>query len=191
MTDLTTPISKEQIKKLRVGDEITISGRILTARDMAHRYLVRQKPSELIPILKNGVIYHCGPIVRRGAAGFSFISAGPTTSIRQEPYQADLINRYHISAIIGKGGMGEKTRQACVKHGVVYLNTVGGAAACLAQTVRKVHDVFCLEEFGVPEAMWLIEVEFFPAIVTIDTTGADLHQQIQKESAEARNKLLR
>ena len=191
MIELHTPIPKTEVRKLRIGDTALLSGTILTARDMAHKYLIDNKPPELVPVLKRGIIYHCGPIVKQAGRKFTIVSAGPTTSMRQELYQTEVIKRWGISAIVGKGGMGEKTRRACKRFGTVYLEAVGGNAAALAQTVKNVQNVFCLSEFGMPEAMWLLEVEYFPTIVTIDTTGADLHENVRKKSAKERDKLLK
>ena len=191
MIEIQTPLTKDVVTSLRIGDEVMITGTIVTGRDMAHKHLVSQKVEEVAPLLKQGVIYHCGPIVRRSGENFSIVSAGPTTSIREEPYQAKVIKQYKVAAVIGKGGMGEKTRQACIKHGAVYLESVGGAAAFLARTIKKVEDVFFLDEFGTPEAMWVLRVEEFPAIVTIDSTGADLHEKVLTTSEKAYKKLLR
>lgn len=191
MIKLTTPIPKKIIRTLRVGDEIALTGTIVTGRDMAHHRLVTTpgKLAKIDELLKYGVIYHCGPIIKKTGQKYSVVAAGPTTSARLEAYEDEVIKKYKLSAMIGKGGMGPKTRAACVRHGAVYLEPAGGVAAYLARAIKTVREVFFLKEFGTPEAMWVLEVENFPAIVTIDSTGADLHQRILKQSTAARKKL--
>ncbi len=167
------------------------TGTIVTGRDMAHHRLIttRNKLAEVDKLLKDGVIYHCGPIIKKSGRKYSVVAAGPTTSARLEAYEDEVIKKYKLSAMIGKGGMGPKTRAACVRHSAVYLEPAGGVAAYLARAVKSVREVFFLEEFGTPEAMWVLEVENLPAVVTIDSTGADLHEIILKQSTAARAKL--
>jgi len=137
------------------------------------------------------VIYHCGPVVAHHEDGhWSFVSAGPTTSIREEPYQADVIETYSIRGVIGKGGMGKKTSDACARHGAVYLHATGGAGALLAERVKRVVDVKMLEEFGSPEAFWIIEVEDFPLVVTMDSHGGSLHEEVARTSADRAKELM-
>lgn len=167
---LKFPVKKEAIKKLKAGDIVSLSGIIYTARDAAHKYLFEKKPKEFIKRLADTAIYHCGPIVKKKGRKYSVIAAGPTTSIREEPYMSKIIKDYKIKAVIGKGGMGEETRKACKKHGCVYLSAVGGAAALLAKSIKEIRNVYKLE-FGIPEAIWEIEVKDFPAVVTIDSNG--------------------
>jgi fumarate hydratase class I len=132
--------------------------------------------------LRGSVLYHCGPVVvKEGDTGWRVTAAGPTTSIREEPYQGEIIKRYGVRAVIGKGGMGAKTLAALKEHGAVYLNAVGGAAQFYARTITRVDDVSLLE-FGTPEAMWHLEVEDFPAIVTMDAHGNSLHKDIEQTS---------
>ena len=194
MTELNVPISDEQIMKLKVGDVVSLNGVILTARDQAHKYFIENFiDREVIPeeekelhrklreILRGGVIYHCGPIVKKIDDRWQFVAGGPTTSIREEPYQDRVIEHFRLKAVIGKGGMGERTLAACQKHRAVYLHAIGGAASLMAQSVKDVEDVYKLE-FGVPEAMWKIRVENFPATVTLDAHGNSLHQRIRDES---------
>ncbi|HIE30572.1 TPA: fumarate hydrolyase [Candidatus Poribacteria bacterium] len=194
MIRLNIPMTDEQIMNLKVGDVVGLNGVILTARDQAHKYFIETFiDSEKIPeseaelhqtlceILRGGVIYHCGPIVKTIDDRWEFVAAGPTTSIREEPYQDRVIEYFGLKAVIGKGGMGARTLAACQKHRAVYLHAVGGAASLIAQSVKEVEDVYKLE-FGVPEAMWKIRVENFPATVTIDAHGNSLHQKIQEES---------
>ena len=167
-----------------------LNGRVVLSRDIGHKYMKEQKPEWLKPILENMVIYHCGPVVKKNADGsWSFVAAGPTTSIREEPYQADVIDFYKVRGVIGKGGMGKKTSDGLVKTGAVYLHATGGAGALLAAQVKRVVDVHMLEEFGSPEAFWVIEVEDFPVVVTMDSHGGSLHEIVLAES-QARAKAL-
>jgi fumarate hydratase class I len=132
--------------------------------------------------LQGSVLYHCGPVVMKEGDGWRVTAAGPTTSIREEPYQADVIRRYGVRAVIGKGGMGAKTLAALKEAGAVYLNAIGGAAQFYARTIDRVDGVSLLE-FGTPEAMWHLEVTDFPAIVTMDAHGNSLHKEIEESSA--------
>ncbi len=184
------PADPEQIRALHVGDEVRLYGTMITGRDMAHKYLVEQKPEEFKEILKNNVIYHCGPVVKKVNGEWRFIAAGPTTSIREEVYTPKVIEYYGIVGAIGKGGMGPKTLKACHDFGAVYFHAVGGAGSLLAQRVKKVKDVFKLEEFGTPEAMWLIEVEDFPVVVTMDSHNNSLHTEVLEKSKSVRDALL-
>jgi fumarate hydratase class I len=175
---LQTPISEEQIRSLRVGDVVLLSGRAYTGRDAVHHHLMKHDP----PVdLRGGVIYHCGPVVAKEGEGWRVTAAGPTTSIREEPYQADVIGRYGVRAVIGKGGMGAKTLAALKEHGAVYLNAIGGAAQFYARAIERVDGV-SLMEFGTPEAMWHLEIKDFPAIVTMDAHGNSLHKDVEQES---------
>jgi fumarate hydratase subunit beta len=203
MIKLTTPISDEQILALKVGDQVALSGTIITGRDAAHKYMIdnfvrsSEPPSperaiyeRLKGILKGGVIYHCGPVVGGlETKQYRFVAAGPTTSSREEPYQADVIRHFGLKGVIGKGGMGAKTSAACVEHKACYLHAIGGAAVFLAQSVVKVTDVLKLE-FGVPEAMWIIEVKDFPVVVTMDAHGGSLHREIAAASGEILKRLV-
>lgn len=193
MIKLTTPISEEQARSLKVGDEVMLSGTIVTARDAAHKLMVEEKPDFIREHLKDSVIYHCGPVVRKDEQGnYSFVAAGPTTSSREEPYQAAVCEEYSVRAVIGKGGMGPKTAEGLKKVGAVYLHAVGGAGTLIAKRVKKVETVYKLEEFGTPEAFWVIQVEDFPCVVTMDSHGGSLHKDIleasQKTAAELMSK---
>ncbi len=188
---LRIPISEEEIRKLKVGDEVLLSGIIVTARDQAHKLMVEKKPDFIRKYLKESVIYHCGPVVRKNEDGtWSFVSAGPTTSIREEPYQADVICEYNVRGIIGKGGMGKKTLEALKRCGAVYFHAVGGAGTLIANSVKRVVDVFMLEEFGIPEAFWVIEVEDFPVVVTMDTHGNSIHETVMEKSRKRLEELI-
>jgi fumarate hydratase subunit beta len=191
MAKLSLPCDEATIRGLRVGEEALLSGRLITGRDTAHHWLVGGFRDEVAPYLQGSIIYHCGPVVRRNPDGtFAFVAAGPTTSAREEPYQADVIGRYGVRGVIGKGGMFAKTRKGLMEHGAVYLHAVGGTAQSLARTVVRVEHVFKLEEFGVPEAMWVIEVKDFPTVVTMDAAGGSLHETVAAESQSVLQKLL-
>jgi fumarate hydratase class I len=177
---LQTPLTEEQVRSLKVGDVVLISGRLFTGRDAVHAHLMKHDP----PVdLRGSIIYHCGPVVAKDGDSWRVTAAGPTTSIREEPYQADIITRYGVRAVIGKGGMGAKTLGALKDAGAVYLNAIGGAAQFYARAITKVEGV-SLMEFGTPEAMWHLQVESFPAIVTMDAHGNSLHKDVEQASAK-------
>ena len=189
-TRIDLPTSEEVIRSLRVGDEVRLFGKIVTARDVAHKYMVEKRPDWVRPLLENTIIYHCGPVMRQRGKRWEAVAAGPTTSAREEPYQGTVIGEYKVRAVIGKGGMGPKTLQALKEHGAVYLHAVGGLASVLAQAVKRVADVHMLEEFGAPEAFWVFDVEDFPAVVTMDSHGKSLHAKIKKQSDAAASRLI-
>ncbi len=192
MIKLTLPTTPDEIRKLKAGDEVSITGVMVTARDTAHKYLVETDGEDVRDLLDGSMLYHCGPVVRKGDDGkYTFVAAGPTTSIREEPYEAKVIEKYGVRGVIGKGGMGADTLAACSEHGSVYLSAIGGIATTLAQSVKEVLDVKKLEEFGVPEAFWVIRVENFPAVVTMDSHGVSLHDQIEKASRVEYEKLVK
>jgi fumarate hydratase class I len=175
---LQAPIDEATIRSLKVGDVVLISGRVYTGRDAVHSRLMKQEP----PVdLRGSVLYHCGPVVRKDAGAWTVTAAGPTTSMREEPYQADIIGRYGVRVVIGKGGMGPRTLAGLKEHGAVYLNAIGGAAQFYARCITGVDDVSWLE-LGTPEAMWHLQVHEFPAIVTMDAHGNSLHQVVEEES---------
>jgi len=177
---LNAPLSEADIRGLKVGDVVMISGRVFTGRDAVHSHLMKHDP----PVdMRGSVLYHCGPVVVKEGDGWRVTAAGPTTSIREEPYQAEIIKRYGVRAVIGKGGMGAKTLAALKEHGAVYLNAIGGAAQFYARSIKKVDGVSLLE-LGTPEAMWHLTVEAFPAIVTMDAHGNSLHKDIEQESGQ-------
>jgi len=201
-TKLTVPISERQIRALKIGDSVLLSGVIFTGRDAAHKYMVESfikgrcpdSERQLYELLKKGlaggVIYHCGPVVKKRPDGkYEFVAAGPTTSIREEPYEADVIKHFGLRAVIGKGGMGEKTLAACQQFGAVYLHAIGGAATLIAESCKEVVAVHKLE-FGVPEAFWEIRVEDFPCVVTMDSHGQSLHEQVRQSSQEKLREVL-
>jgi len=191
MIKLQLPISEAAIRELKIGDEVLISGLMVTARDAAHKYIHEEWPDWLNPIMENSMIYHCGPVVKKHDDGsWSFVAAGPTTSIREEPYEASVMEHYKVRAVIGKGGMGAQTLAGLAKSGGVYLHAIGGLAASLAKSVVSVKNVYMLEELGVPEAFWHIEVKDFPAVVTMDSHGGSLHTTIKAKSDEVAKKLI-
>jgi fumarate hydratase class I len=178
---LMPPLSESQMRSLKVGDVVLINGDMFTGRDAVHAYLMKNPP----PVdLQGAVLYHCGPVMLQQSDAWTVKAAGPTTSIREEPYQADVIKRYGVRAVIGKGGMGPKTLDALKEFGAVYLNAIGGAAQFYARTVEKVPGVH-LMEFGIPEAMWHLRVNNFVAIVTMDAHGNSLHADVDAASGAA------
>ncbi len=177
---LTAPLTEEQVRALHVGDVVLVTGEVFTGRDAVHAHLMKNAP----PVdMRGSILYHCGPVMLKQGDEWTVKAAGPTTSSREEPYQATLIEKYGVRAVIGKGGMGKKTLEALKKHGAVYLNGIGGAAQFYARTVEKVLGVHLLE-FGIPEAMWHLRVNNFAAIVTMDAHGNSLHADIERETGE-------
>ncbi len=182
---LRSPLTEDQMRSLKVGDVVLISGEIYTGRDAVHAYLMKNPP----PVdLRGAVLYHCGPVMLKEDGQWKVKAAGPTTSIREEPYQADVLRNYGVRAVIGKGGMGPKTLAALQECGAVYLNGIGGAAQYYARTVEKVLGVHLID-FGIPEAMWHLKVNNFVAIVTMDAHGNSLHAGVEKETGEALEQL--
>jgi fumarate hydratase class I len=176
---LTTPLGEADVRKLRAGDVVLLNGTVFTGRDEVHKHLFKGGELEAI---RGGVIYHCGPVVLEEGGKYRAVAAGPTTSIREEPYQADVIARFGIRAVIGKGGMGAKTLKACQEHGCVYLHGIGGAAQIYAQCIEAVPSVYFKEKFGSPEAVWEMHVKDFPAVVTMDAHGRSLHAEVADTS---------
>ncbi len=177
---LRTPLTREDVLGLKVGDVVMLSGPMYTGRDAVHAHLMKHDP----PVdLRGAALYHCGPVVAKDGEQWKVTAAGPTTSIREEPYQADILRRYGVRVVIGKGGMGARTLEGLKDAGAVYLNAIGGAAQFYARCIERVDGV-SLMEFGTPEAMWHLQVRDFPAIVTMDAHGRSLHQELRDESAE-------
>ncbi|MCX6053907.1 MAG: FumA C-terminus/TtdB family hydratase beta subunit [Chloroflexi bacterium] len=202
--NLTTPLSEGDIRELKVGDSVSLNGVMITGRDRAHQWLydtfLQKKcpPGEedlrvyraIEPILKDGILYHCGPVVSRLANGeYRFVAAGPTTSIREEPFQAEIMRHFGMKGVIGKGGMAEKTLQECREGPAVYFHAIGGAASLIAGSVRRVLAVHKLD-FGIPEAIWVIEVRNFPVVVTMDSFGQSLHDRVRHSSKDELERLL-
>ena len=177
---LTPPLTEEAVRALKVGDIVLIDGEMYTGRDAVHARLMKQDP----PVdLRGSVLYHCGPVMMKDGERWVVKAAGPTTSIREEPYEAHVIGKYGVRAVIGKGGMGQKTLEALKEYGAVYLNGIGGAAQFYARSFEEVLGVEWLE-LGVPEAIWRLRARHFLAIVTMDAHGNSLHKNIEKETAD-------
>ena len=204
MREITLPVSEETIRSLKVGDPVVLTGTMITGRDTVHKWMAdtfikkTRAPQgddlavyeAIKPLLVGSVIYHCGPVVAGlDTKDYRFVAAGPTTSIREEPYQGDVMRHFNIRGVIGKGGMGPKTLAACQEVPGVYFHAIGGAASLIAQRVVKVLGVYKLD-FGVPEAMWVIEVKEFPVVVTMDAHGGSLHAEVEKQSKAVLDGLL-
>lgn len=186
MTKLSFPFTEEKIRALKVGDEVLLSGTVFTGRDAVHKHL--HEGGALPPGVswRDGIVYHCGPVMmRQPDCSWQCTAAGPTTSSREEPYQWQVIRDFGVRGVIGKGGMGDKTLAACQEYGCVYFHAVGGAAQVLAECVKKVPHVYFAEEFGAPEAIWEMEIVDFPAVVTMDSHGRSLHREVLAASQEA------
>lgn len=201
---LSIPISEEEIRSLHVEDTVNLSGILGIGRDTAHKHLFEtfihtdEVPESERPLyealqrfLRDGVIFHCGPVVRQQEDGqWKFVAAGPTTSIRAEVYEPDIIAHFGLRGVIGKGGMGPQTLQACQERGAAYFHAVGGAGSLIAGTVKEVIAVYKQEEFGTPEAIWIVRVEDFPAVVTMDSHGQSIHDEVEAASRAALKRLL-
>jgi fumarate hydratase subunit beta len=204
MHTLTMPLSDESIRSLKVGDSVLLNGTMVTGRDAAHKWMVdtfikktREPQGDDLEVyqaikklLAGGVIYHCGPVVAGlDTKQYKFVAAGPTTSIREEPYQGMVMKHFNVKGVIGKGGMGAKTLAACREVPGVYLHAIGGAASLIAQSVTRVLGVYKLE-FGVPEAIWVTEIADFPVVVTMDSHGGSLHATVEEHSRQKLQELL-
>jgi len=188
---LKTPISEEEIRKLKVNDVLYVSGTIFTARDQAHkRALEYFNQGKVLPLNLEGLAaFHCGPIVKKKEDGWTIVAAGPTTSTRMEIFEDEFIKSFKIRVVIGKGGMGKRTTEAMAKFGAVYGAFTGGAAVLAAKAVKSVKRVEWLD-LGMPEAMWILEVEEFgPLTVAIDSHGNNLFMEVQKKVEENRQKV--
>ena len=186
--EIRYPLKQKDVEGLKVGDVIRFTGTLVTARDKAHQRLIElYKKGEKPPVdLRDGAIIHCGPIARREKDTWKIISAGPTTSYRMEEYTFDLIRQSGLRLIIGKGGMGEKTAEACKKYKVIYCAFTGGASVVAAEAIEKVENVFWLQELGMPEALWVFKVkDFGPLVVTIDAEGNNLTEEVIEKAKES------
>lgn len=201
---LNIPIKIDEIKDLKIGQSVLLSGTMITGRDAFHKWIydtfiiksksATQKDVEILdqlrPILSDGIIYHCGPVVSGlDSKQYRFVAAGPTTSIREEPYEADVIKLFNLRGVIGKGGMGPKTLKACHESPAVYFHAIGGAASLMAECVTEVVGVHKLD-FGIPEAIWIIKVNKLPVIVTMDAHNASLHSLTREHSKKAFERLI-
>jgi len=204
MRKITLPFTDKIIRNLKVGDSVALTGVMVTGRDSIHKWMIdtfiknTRSPQgddlevyeAIKPLLQGSAIYHCGPVVAGlDTKEYRFVAAGPTTSTREEPYQGDVMRHFKIQGVVGKGGMGPKTLAACQEVPGIYLHAIGGAASLIAQTVTRVLNVYKYD-FGVPEALWVIEVKDFPAVVTMDAHGNSLHAEIENKSRAALDELL-
>jgi len=183
---LKTPISEAEARKLKANDTLYLTGTVVTARDEAHRHALEfVKQGKPMPVnLKGLALFHCGPVMGKQGDQWIAVAAGPTTSARMDVFEAEFIQKFQVRVVIGKGGMGEKTAAALVKHGAVYCGFTGGAAVLAAKAIKKVKSVEWLD-LGMPEAMWVYEVENFgPLLVAMDSHGNNLFKNIA-EKAEA------
>ena len=204
MKELTIPISAADIRELHTGDTVALTGILATGRDAVHKWMIdtfirkTREPQgddlevyeKIKPIFKESLIYHCGPVVAGLDTGeYKFVAAGPTTSIREEPYQSEVMHHFDMRGVIGKGGMGQKTLQACQDVPAVYFHAIGGAATLIAESVEEVIDVYKLD-FGVPEAIWVLKVKEFPVVLTMDSHGKSLHAEVEEASLEKLKELI-
>jgi fumarate hydratase class I len=218
MKELTIPISPETIRELHTGDTVALTGVLATGRDAVHKWMIdtfirktrqpegddqqvirktrqpegddQQVYEAIQPIFKESLIYHCGPVVSGLDTGdYRFVAAGPTTSIREEPYQAEVMAHFDMRGVIGKGGMGAKTLQTCQEIPAAYFHAIGGAATLIAESVEEVLGVHKLD-FGVPEAIWVLRVKKFPVVVTMDSHGVSIHDQVEGSSQKKLEELL-
>jgi len=189
---LNLPVGEEDILKIKAGDTIYITGLVVTARDEAHKKAIElyDEGKELPIDFSKVAIFHCGPIVKKEGDEWKVVAAGPTTSSRMEIFEYDFIKRFNTRIIIGKGGMGEKTAKACKEFKAIYAAFTGGAAVLAANAIKKVKDVFWLEELGMPEALWVLEVEDFgPLTVTIDAHGKNLTEEVKQKAKDIAKKI--
>jgi fumarate hydratase class I len=185
------PITESAVRELRIGQEIEINGEMVLGRDAAHKHLIKGFDAEFDRLARDRFLYHCGPVVQKlDGGGWRFVAAGPTTSIREEPYEAQVIEQHGLRGVIGKGGMGPRTLAALQKHGCVYAHAIGGLAVVLAEKVVRVVGVHMLEELGIPEAMWHIEVKGFPSVITMDSHGESLHEKMIAETSAVARELM-
>ena len=204
MKELTIPISPEEIKSLHIGDSVGLTGILATGRDTVHKWMIdtfirkTKEPTDndleiyeaIKPIFKESLIYHCGPVVAGLDTGeYKFVAAGPTTSIREEPYQSEVMHHFEMRGVIGKGGMGASTLKACQDVPAAYFHAIGGAATLIAESVEEVVGVYKMD-FGVPEAIWVLRVKEFPVVVTMDSHGKSIHDQVEAISKEKLSQLL-
>jgi len=187
-----TPISEADIRKLKVNDVLYVSGLMVTARDEAHKKALElYREGKKLPVeLEGGVVFHCGPIVKKEGDKWIAVAAGPTTSTRLEQFEDEFIKAYKVRVVIGKGGMGKRTTDAMQKYGAVYGAFTGGAGVVAARAIKSVKTVEWLQEMGMPEALWVFEIEEFgPLTIAIDSHGNNLFDVVKKKAEEARVKI--
>ena len=183
MKQLTYPFSEKEIRSLKAGDAVLVSGKIFTGRDRFHKHFA---DGGALPVdFRDGALFHCGPVMVRKSGEWKVVAAGPTTSVRENPYEPAFIEASGVRLVIGKGGMDSNTLEACGKFGCVYLQAVGGAAALTAECVKRVRGVHFLEEWGAAEACWEFEMVDFPCVVAMDSHGKSLFDSIEKSSEKA------
>jgi tartrate/fumarate subfamily iron-sulfur-dependent hydro-lyase beta chain len=190
---LKTPVPEAEIRKLKMGDLVYVTGTVITARDEAHlKALELHEKGEKPPVDFKGVgIFHSGPIMKKVEGEWTVVAAGPTTSARMEIFQDKFIETFRPAIIVGKGGMGNRTSKACQTFGCVYGAFTGGAALLAARGIKIVRDVFWLEELGMPECLWVYEVEDFgPMIVTIDTHGNNMTKNVKEQVTARMDKIM-
>ena len=192
---LKTPVPEKDVRKLKACDLIYVTGTMITARDEAHlKALELHEKGERPPVdFEGNGVFHCGPIMKKDVGGgWQVVAAGPTTSARMDIFEDRFIETYRPSVIIGKGGMGDRTAKACQEYGCVYGAFTGGAALLAARGIKRVVDVFWLEELGMPECLWVYEAEDFgPMIVTIDTHGGNLTADVGAKVNAARDRIMK
>ena len=182
MQTLTYPFAEEIIRALKAGDAVSVNGKVWTGRDRFHKHFA---DGGALPVdFRDGALYHCGPVVVKEGKEWRIVAAGPTTSVRENPYEPEFIAKTGLRVVIGKGGMDERTLEACRKPGAVYLQAVGGAAALAAKCVKRVSNVYFLEAFGAAEACWEFEMEDFRCVVAMDSRGNSLFEDVRKCSQE-------
>jgi len=182
MKNLVFPFAEEEVRALSAGDVVSVNGVVWTGRDRFHKHFA---DGGALPVdFRDGALYHCGPVVVPAVGGWRVVAAGPTTSVRENPYEPQFIARTGLRIVIGKGGMDERTLEACRRHGAVYLQSVGGAAALAARCIKRVRNVYFLKEFGAAEACWEFEMEDFRCVVAMDSHGRSLFAEVQKQSAD-------
>jgi fumarate hydratase subunit beta len=189
---LKTPISEEEVRKLKMNDVLYVTGTIVTARDQAHkRALEYYKSGKELPVKLEGLaVFHCGPIVRKEGDKWVAVAAGPTTSTRMDQFEDEFIKAFKVRVVIGKGGMGKRTADAMQKHGAVYGAFTGGAGVLAAKAIKNVKTVEWLQDLGMPEAFWVFEVEDFgPLSIAIDSHGNNLYDDVKKKAEEQRMKI--
>jgi fumarate hydratase subunit beta len=173
--NLTTPLSEEDVKKLKIGDIVKITGTIYAFRDLAHQRLLS---GEQLPFDFNGsVIYHCSPLMK----GKKILSAGPTSSIRLDKFTPGLLKKYRIRALVGKGGMGKDTQKALQEHCCVYLSYPGGCGVLASRQIKNVKSYW--KDLGPVEMVRVFQVENFgPVSVTMDSHGGNLYEEVMNNA---------
>jgi len=189
---LKTPISEEDVRKLKVNDVLFISGTMVTARDAAHKKALELlKQDKPLPVNLEGLaVFHCGPIMKKDDDKWVAVAAGPTTSTRMEQFEAEFIKNFKVRVVVGKGGMGKRTTDAMQKYGAVYGAFTGGAGVLAAKGIKNVKTVEWLLDLGMPEALWVFEVEEFgPLTIAIDSHGNNLYEEVGKKAEESRKRI--